>query len=159
MENSELSNLDDEITNQLARVRKHAPFDNAESYIIFLETLLRSMHKNQIESKKTDQERLEEHQRFMGELENLREFKGKFDKKIYDHNIFDAATVRYEHASKLNKDYGICLFEELKHRKMAEDGYDDTLEFLDMSNAYKTHRYDKRKAELVKKVKSTLPKK
>ena len=138
MGNSELSKLHDEITKLLAHVQKHPPFNNVNNYIIFLETIISFLHKENIESKKTDKERLEEHLRFMGELESLREFKGKFDKKIYDHSIFDAATVGYEHASKLNKDYGICLFEELKYRKMVEDGYDDTLEFLDMSNAYKT---------------------
>jgi len=87
MESSELSNLDDEITEQLLRVRKHAPFDNAESYIIFLETLLRSMHKNQIESKKTDQERIEEHQHLKKEIKGLAKLKKTFrGKKVSKEN-------------------------------------------------------------------------
>lgn len=78
MENNELNKLEDKITKQLARVRKHAPFDNPENYIIFLEALLRSMHENQIESKNTDQERLKEHQRLLIKIKTLTEVIAKF---------------------------------------------------------------------------------
>jgi hypothetical protein len=75
----------------------------------------------------------------------------KFDRTKYDHSIFDGAILRHKMAKGYDKHYGRCLLKELKSRKIATKGYEDTEEFLNYLNAFKKYRSNR--------VKSSSPKK
>ncbi len=146
MENNELNKLEDKITKQLARVRKHAPFDNPENYIIFLEALLRSMHENQIESKNTDQERLKEHQRLLIKIKTLTEVIAKFHQEsdatrelLFKSTIHRYFKVRQNIIAKRGYTFGAALEDENKANQ-----YYSPKEFgiiyTDLENHFKTWR-------------------
>ena len=72
---------------------------------------------------------------------NLERYK-KFDRTKYDRSIFVAATKRYELAVGYDKHYGRCLLAELKERQIADDKYEEGLEFMYWENAFRQHRHE-----------------
>ncbi len=67
-------------------------------------------------------------------------------------DIFSKAVARFICAKGYDKHYGRCLLAELKSRKIAKGGYEDTEEFLNWSNSFKQYRYNIHvKSKLLKK--------
>jgi len=146
MENSKLNELREEMTLMFSHARKHAPFNNTKNYIVFLETLVLFMHKDQIDSKKNEQERKEEHQRLLIEIKDLTEIIAKFHqgsdatrRSLFKSTIHRYFKVRQNIIAKRGYTFGAALEDENKtnqHYSPKEFG----IIYTDLVNHFKTWR-------------------